>query len=235
MPVIWNLSYPIITPDQMATFRHHFEVLRQDSHVASVESTERTDTPFVMTMRVTFANGFDRPDSQELRHADALFPSQTTHFERDIQVLPQGSTPEQAQEALRRLQFELPNIRGMSRGDVVERMREVMDALRSGDPVNLLHHVGQGIDGFTEPEKLPKWLTVGRVCHARGSTTSPNIVTVKHVIFAPEAIHVAVHSDQGRDLSYPLKDFVIMFEPYERPMRLLTAWEKVLENSEDDE
>lgn len=230
--VIWNLSYPIITSDQFATFRLHFEALRQDSHVAEVTATERADTPHVMTMRVTFADGFDRPDSQELRFADALYPSQMRHFERDIQMLtPSDSTPDQAREALRQLQFELPRISGLSAAEVVSRMRDVVQALRIPDMHGLLQALGPPIEGFTPPTRIPAWITVGRAYRLKGEGV---VVTLKNVRVTPGGISVESQMDGGKTRVDTLGEFVGLFEPYDRPTLPRTAWSRVLDDDSED-
>jgi hypothetical protein len=230
MATIWNLSYPIITPEQMATYRHHFEALRQDEHVAEVTATERADTPFVMTMRVTFVEGFERPSSQELRHADALFPSQMTHVERDIQVLPTGISVEQAQEALRRLQFELPRA-GLSGSEAMQRMRSVMSAMRTPDMPGFLRAVGPAVPGYTAPVNIPEWITIGRVCCVKGFSETSTIVAVRVTPHGVEVDLSGAHTPQIASIS--LTKFVEIFEPYERPPLPPTAWDRILLDDED--
>lgn len=227
--VVWNLSYPIATPDQLAVFRHHFETLRLDSHVADITATERGDVPNVMTMRVEFTDGHDRPDSQELRFADSMYPSRMRHLEQDIQV---SGTLEQAEETLRRLRFELPRIQGMSPQDVRDRMREVVEALRVPDMMGLVHALGPGVPGFTPPLSIPKWIAVGRAYRQKAGKRL--LVTLLRVRVGPGQVVCETVGDGEVHLEYLLAEFADIFEPYERPALPPTAWTRILEDDSED-
>ncbi len=225
--VVWNLLYPTFTPDEQAIFRHHFETLRTDPNVANVEATEHSDSPYLMTMRVEFLEGRDRPDAMELRHADSLFPT-TANIERHIQI-PQA-TPEQAREQLRRLRFEMPVITGISAQDAMERMQEVMAALRIPDVTTALNAIGGVIGGFTAPVQIPKWVEAGRAYRMKDNGM---VVTLQRVLVKPERITVELIADGGATHGITLEEFVDLFEPYERPALPPSAWDRVLMDDED--
>ena len=223
--VIWNLTYPVNTPDDRAIFRHHFETLRLDSNVASVEASENTMRG-VMVMRVEFGEGRDRPDSVELRHADARFPT-TANIERNIQVSHQANPYPS---------FTPPTITGMTSDEVIARMREVADALRTPDlafargpvvDVSDIRARGTPIKTTTE---IPKWVVIGREYESKRF----GVVTLKGVSVSPTyGVMLECTQDDGREISVPLSENLREFTPFKRPKRL-TAWERVLDDGEED-
>lgn len=221
--VVWNLSYPTRTPDELSRFRHHFEALRNDSHVSSIEATERADIPYVMTMRVEFAEGYDRPDSLELRQADHLHPS-TANIERHIVM----SSPEPAQPTTPL--FELPRITGLNPEDVVERMAQVAEALRVPDILGAFQALGAGIAGFPAPVMIPEWIIVG--CAYRQKAGEKLVVTLQRVRVNPGSIVVEALAAGDIHLEYTLAEFVDIFKPYERPKLPLSAWERLLKDDD---
>ncbi len=230
MPVIWNLSYPTVTEDQKAIFRHHFETLRLDSHVADVTATDSDEIPDMMTVRVTFADGRFRPASQELRYLERRYPNRISHIERDIRIVAQRTASQEvARERLRHLAFELPRVTGVPAAEAVERLRE---ALRSTEPafdVPGLARAVPAIEGYTEPVKIPAWIKVENLY---AHNEEKWIVTLKNVRFGAGSVSIEVLR-ADKLLTYPLQNFVEEFHPYVRTAWHKTAWDHLLENIDD--
>jgi hypothetical protein len=214
--VVWNLNYPFVTPEQMTTFRHHVEVLRQDRHVEQVTASDRAHEPYSMLMRVEFREGFDRPDSQELRFADAMYRTRVTHLERVIQMMEPAPPPENPGR------WRMPNIRGINAEAAIQ---GVMEALQA--PVG---------DGLAHMLSCPAWVRTGETYRLKGEDEVVRIA----------GMHVNARSGVTLDLvdlistSKPprtiwLEEFVSLFEPYVVPEQAVTktSWDHVLADDED--
>lgn len=241
MPVTWNLTYPTRTEEQSLRFRHHLHTLMQDSHVTDVRAEQRTDTPFLQMMRVTFAEGYDRPDSQELRFADVLYPN-NADVERHISVPPQDITAEQAQEVLRQLSVTMNDAIGISAVQAVERFREAMMAIRVPDISGLMTAIGRPTPGHTAPPAIPKWLQVGCSYRAKmpGMGAPPfyrigDIVTLRKLHYLPTDVRLEVTTLDMRVWVHSLPEFLHTFELAGPQTTNKTAWEKLLGNSDFDE
>jgi hypothetical protein len=241
MPVTWNLTYPTRTEEQSLRYRHHLQTLSRDSHVTEVTAEERSDTPYLATLRVTFGEGYDRPDSQELRFADVLFPN-SANVERHISVPPQDLTTEQAQELLRQLSVTMNDVIGVPAVQAVERFREAMMAIRVPDISGLFRAIGQPTPGHTLPPAIPKWIQVGCSYSAKvpGMGAPPfyrmgDIVTLKKVHYLPDDVRLEVTTLDMRVWVHSLTDFVHTFELCGPQSTKKTAWDKVLENSPFDD
>jgi hypothetical protein len=94
MNTTWKLAYPLYDRDQQQRCRHHYELLRQDSHVASATLTSIPE--YCLTeITVEFREGFNQPFRHEIRALDRRYPNvRPDHARLDVLVEKAQAAPD---------------------------------------------------------------------------------------------------------------------------------------------
>jgi hypothetical protein len=81
---VWNLTYQVRTEDELAIFRHHYEVLSNDPHVVLVDASQDVVRPNVRHMRVEFGSEWSNPEAMELQHLNLRYDGSHVEFSPDL-------------------------------------------------------------------------------------------------------------------------------------------------------
>lgn len=236
-PTRWNLHYPAASIADLHILRRHYEQLRVDQHVASVNITGLFGNPQVRVMEVVFREGWDNPLIPELYFLNQRYPPRSQQDMIGIGIM------QMVHDEL--VYVGPPNVSPVD-------AQHVLDALRSGPHMTGLTNLTGSIPDVAfdfiyanvspapslEPVRLPEWVKVGQWVRTIHGLSEGFVFRIEGITRNGTMTYVQAHfhdSSEEQPVVIVLEEVLRNCVSTTEPPKRLNAWQRLLGGLDEKE